>query len=96
VAVHPVRLPCLTGRTFGLVFLEVETGSPAAQASLMAGDIMLGTEEEPFRSIEDLARAVGPGFRLPRLRFLRGRYSGVRRVTVRLGIPIGGKDSVAA
>jgi S1-C subfamily serine protease len=97
VAVHPVRLPRLNGHTFGLVLLEVEPGGPAAQASLMAGDILLGTEEEPFRSIEDLARAIdGAGFRLLRLQFLRGSYSNVRRVTVRLGIPIGGKDSVAA
>jgi serine protease Do len=97
VTLHPVRLPRLNGRTFGLVLLEVEPGSPAGQASLMAGDILLGTEEEPFRSIEDLARAIdGVGFRLLRLQFLRGSYSRVRRVTVRLGIPIGGKDSVAA
>jgi serine protease Do len=97
VAVRPVRLPRFTGLTFGLVLLEVDVGSPAALASLMAGDILLGTEAEPFSSIEDLARAIdGIGLRLLRLRFLRGSYSKVRRVTVRLGIPIGGKDSVAA
>jgi serine protease Do len=97
VAVHPVRLPRFTGLTFGLVLLEVDPGSPAALASLMAGDILLGTEAEPFSSIEDLARAIdGIGLRLLRLRFLRGSYSKVRRVTVRLGIAIGGKDSVAA
>jgi serine protease Do len=97
VAVHPVKLPSLTGQTFGLVLLEVDEGSPAALASLMAGDILLGTEGEPFRSPEDLARAIdGVGVRLLRLLFLRGSYSKVRRVTVRLGIPVGGKDSVAA
>jgi serine protease Do len=97
VTLHPVRLPRASGHTFGLVLLEVEPGSPAAQASLMAGDILLGTEQEPFRSVEDLARAIdGVGFRLLRLQFLRGSYSRVRRVTVRLGIPAGGKDSVAA
>jgi S1-C subfamily serine protease len=97
VVVHPVRLPRLYGRSFGLVLLEVEPGSPAAHASLMAGDILLGTEEEPFRSIEDLARAIDDaGFRLLRLQFLRGNYSRVRSLTVRLGIPIGGKDSAAA
>jgi serine protease Do len=96
VTLHPVRLPGATGHAFGLVLLEVEPGSPAAQASLMAGDILLGTEQEPFSSIEDLARAIdGVGFRLLRLQFLRGSYSRVRRVTVRLGIPVG-KDSVAA
>ena len=97
VIVHPVRLPRLNGHTFGVVLLEVNPGSPAAQASLMAGDILLGTEGGPFKSIEDLARALdGVGFRLLRLQFLRGSYSRVRRVTVRLGMAIGGKDSVAA
>src|SRR5437016_1627534 len=38
VAVHPVRLPCATGRAFGLVLLEVEPDSLAAHASLMGGD----------------------------------------------------------
>ncbi len=97
VAVHPVRLPRLNGRTFGLVLLEVEPGSPAAQASLMAGDILLGTEEKRFQSIEDLARAIdGQGLRLLRFEFLRGDYSRVRRVTVRLGVSSYGKDRIAA
>src|ERR1700687_790515 len=33
VTVHPVRLPRLNGRTFGLVLLEVERRSPAAPGS---------------------------------------------------------------
>src|SRR3982074_2441359 len=79
VAVHPVRLPSANGHKFGLVLLEVEPGSPAAQASLMAGDILLGTEEKPFQSIDDLARAMdGQGLRLLRLEFLRDDYSRVR------------------
>jgi serine protease Do len=97
VTVRPVRVPRFGGHTFGLILLEVETGSPAAQASLMAGDILIGREEKPFRSIEDLSDAIdGAGVRLLRLEFLRGSYSRVRRVTVRLGIPSPGKDSVAA
>ncbi len=97
VTVRPVRVPRFGGHTFGLILLEVETSSPAAQASLMAGDILIGTEEKPFRSIEDLSDAIdGAGVRLLRLEFLRGSYSRVRRVTVRLGIPSPGKDSVAA
>ena len=97
VTVRPVRVPRLGGHAFGLILLEVETGSPAAQASLMAGDILIGTEEKPFRSIEDLSDAIdGAGARLLRLEFLRGSYSRVRRVTVSLGIPSPGKDSVAA
>ena len=97
VTVRPVRIPRFGGHTFGLILLEVETSSPAAQASLMAGDILIGTEEKPFRSIEDLSDAIdGAGVRLLCLEFLRGSYSRVRRVTVRLGIPSPRKDSVAA
>jgi S1-C subfamily serine protease len=97
VAVHSVRLPCASGHKFGLVLLEVEPGSPAAQASLMAGDILLGTEEKPFQSLDDLAEAMdGKGLRLLRLEFLRGDYSRVRRVTVRLGDSNDGKDRIAA
>jgi serine protease Do len=97
VTVHPARLPLANGHAFGLVLLEVEPGSPAAQASLMAGDILLGTEEKCFQSIEDLARAIdGQGFRLLRLEFLRGDYLRLRRVTVRLGVSNDGKDRIAA
>ena len=97
VTVHPVRLPRANGRAFGLVLLEVEPGSPAAQASLLAGDILLGTEERPFQSIEDLVRAIdGQGSRRLRFEFLRGDYSRVRRVTVRLGVSNDGKDVIAA
>ncbi len=97
VTVHPVRLPRANGRALGLVLLEIEPGSPAAQASLMTGDILLGTEERPFQSIDDLAGAIdGEGLRLLRLEFLRSDYSRVRRVTVQLGIPNDGKDRIAA
>jgi serine protease Do len=97
VSVHPVRLPRANGHAFGLVLLEVEPDSPAAQASLMAGDILLGTEERPFQSIDDLASAMdGQGSRLLRFEFLRGDYSRVRRVTVQLGVSNNGKDRIAA
>jgi len=97
VAVHPVRLPRASGHAFGLALLEVEPGGPAAQASLMAGDILLGADEKSFHSIDDLSRAMdGHGPRLLRLKFLRGDYSRLRRVTVRLGAPNDGKDLIAA
>jgi serine protease Do len=97
VSVHPVRLPRANGHAFGLVLLEVEPDSPAAQASFMAGDILLGTEERRFQSIEDLASAIdGEGLRLLRFEFLRGDYSRIRRVTVQLGVSSTGKDRIAA
>jgi serine protease Do len=97
VTVHPVRLPRASGRAFGLVLLEVEPNSPAARASLMAGDILLGTEDKRFQSVEDLAAVIDEqGSRLLRFEFLRSDYSRLRRVTVRLGDSNDGKDVIAA
>jgi serine protease Do len=93
--VTPVRLPRNSGRGIGLVLLEIEMGSPAAQASLLPGDILLGTEAAAFRSVEDLAAALdGSGSRLLRLEFLRGDYSRVRKVSVQLAGR--GKGAIAA
>jgi serine protease Do len=86
VTLRPVLVPCRNGNAFGLVVLEVEPGSPAAQASLLPGDILIGTEDAPFHSLEDCSSALeADGPRLVRLEFLRGDYARVRRVTVQLG-----------
>jgi len=93
--VTPVRLPRSSGRGIGLVLLEIEPGSPAAQASLLQGDILLGTEAGAFRSVEDLATALdGGGSRVLRLEFLRGDYSRLRKVSVQLAGR--GKGAIAA
>jgi S1-C subfamily serine protease len=85
------------GQTFGLVLLEVEPRSPASAASLLPGDILLGTSQKAFRSPGDLSQALeGSGPRLLRLEFLRGDYSRVRRVTVQLGGQNAPRSSVAA
>lgn len=88
VSVAPVRVPRpdTRAKAFGLVLLEVEPDSPAANASLLAGDILLGTDEKSFALLEDLSSALqGSGPRLLRLAFLRGDYERFRRVTVQLG-----------
>jgi serine protease Do len=89
VTLYPVQVPRSGNRaakSFGLVVLEVEAGSPAARASLLSGDILLGTEGQPFSLLEDLSRALrGAGPRTLRLEFLRGDYTRIRRVTIRLG-----------
>lgn len=87
VTVRPVRIPRSNmAEGFGLVLLEVESHSPASNASLLPGDILLGTEEKAFQSLGDLGKVLeGSGQRLLRLEFLRGDYSRVRRVTVQLG-----------
>ena len=99
VTVHPgfIPHPASRGKAFGLVILEVEPASPAALASLLPGDILLGTEEKRFTSLEDLSRSLqGNGSRVLRLEFLRGDYERIRRVTVQLGIPLPARSSVAA
>lgn len=99
VTVHPAYIPRHSAgdKTFGLVILEVEPGSPAALASLLPGDILLGTEEKSFLSIEDLARALqGQHRRILRLDFLRGEYDKIRRVSVPLGNSSPIRGSVAA
>jgi serine protease Do len=88
ITVAPVQVPRPGSRAkaFGLVLLEVEPESPAANASLLPGDILLGTDEKSFASLNDLASALqGHGPRLVRLAFLRGNYERFRRVTVQLG-----------
>jgi serine protease Do len=88
VIVTPVRVPRPASRSkvFGLVLLEVEPDSPAGNASLLPGDILLGTGEKSFASLDDLATALqGSGPRLLRLAFLRGNYERFRQVTVQLG-----------
>lgn len=99
VTVHPAFIPrpASRGKTFGLVVLEVEPESPAAFASLLPGDILLGTQEKRFTSHEDLARALqGNGPRVLRLEFLRGDYERIRRVAVQLGNLLPLRSSVAA
>jgi S1-C subfamily serine protease len=79
------------------VVLEVEPGGPADQASLLAGDILLGTEEKPFTAVEDLSAALeGGNPRVLRLEFLRGDYAKIRRVAVPLGAAQPARSPVAA
>ena len=102
VTVHPVRIPRSnaaggSAHTFGLLLFEVEPRSPAASASLLPGDILLGTKQKPFTSVGDLSQALqGNGPRFLRLEFLRGDYSRVRRVTVQLSGQAASRSSVAA
>ena len=102
VTIQPVRIPRSNagsgkGHTLGLLLLEVESGSPTSSASLLPGDILLGTERKAFTSLDDLSLALqGAGQRLLRLQFLRGDYSRVRRVTVQLGGQNAPRSSAAA
>jgi serine protease Do len=102
VTVHPVRIPRFNApggnlHSFGLLVCEVEPNGPASSASLLPGDILLGTQEKAFTSVSDLSQALqGNAPRLLRLQFLRGDYSRIRRVTVQLGGRNESGSSVAA
>src|SRR5438309_5023093 len=102
VTVRPVRVPRsnaahASSHTFGLMVLEVEPRSPASSASLLPGDILLGTEQEAFTLLADLWQVLeGSGPRLVRLEFLRGDYSRVRCVTVQLGVLNASRSFAAA
>jgi serine protease Do len=85
VTLTPVRLPRGSRQPLGLLVLGIESRSPAANASLLPGDILLGTDEKSFRSTEDLSDALEQnGVGVLRLEFLRGDYTRVRKVAVQL------------
>jgi serine protease Do len=95
VTVTQVGLPAASKVRTGLLVLGIEPGSPAALASLLPGDILLGTEEAAFPSAQGLAEllAQGSGGSL-RLIFLRGNSKRIRTVTVLLSKP--GRRPIAA
>jgi serine protease Do len=85
-SVYPAQIPSRGKKLFGLVVLEIQQGSPAATASLLPGDILLGTEEQRFASVEDMRLLLeGSRTRQVRLEFLRGNYGRIRKVTLLLG-----------
>jgi len=88
-------VPRPSARRIGLVLVDIEPGSPAARASLLPGDILVGSEARVFSSAADLAeilRSSEP--RVLRLEFLRGDYERIRKVSVAVGGQ--GRGSVAA
>jgi len=85
VSLTPVRLPHGSRQSFGLLVLGIELGSPAANASLLQGDILLGADEKEFHTSDDLADVLEQGNAEPlRVEFLRGDYRRVRKVSVAL------------
>ena len=85
VTLTPVRLPSASRQEIGLLLLGIEPSGPASLASLLPGDILLGSEKKTFRSPDDLADALEENSAsLLRLAFLRGDYTRVRKVSVQL------------
>jgi serine protease Do len=87
VTLQPVRLPRPSSRRIGLLLVDIEPGSPAAQASLLPGDILVGSEAGAFSSAAELAEILLQSNepRVLRLEFLRGDYMRIRKVSVQVG-----------
>ncbi len=86
VTLWPVHSP---SQGFGLMILEMTPGGPAASASLLPGDILVGANEKHFRDIDDL-EALLAEHREPllTLQFYRGGDGKGRRVAVRFAEPV--------
>lgn len=84
VTVQPVRLPAARPG-IGLVVMEVANGSPAENASLHQGDVLIGANGKHFQSPDDLSdaieQAVGSALSIE---FVRGEPTRKREVSVRL------------
>jgi serine protease Do len=82
VTVQIVRLP--GRRRVGLLIMSVESGSPAEQASLLIGDILIATAATRFTTPADLSDAIGDADGPLTLRFLRGDNTREREVVISL------------
>jgi serine protease Do len=82
VTVRPVPLD--DRRSVALVVLEVAPQGPGAAASILIGDLLLGANGKPFRSVDDLADAIdGAACGVLTLQFTRGDRRKTREVAVR-------------
>ena len=69
----------------GLIILEVIPGSPADQASLLQGDILVGAFGKRFESARDLESAIGASRGgILELQFRRATSANVRTVAVQM------------
>ncbi len=86
VAVRPLNLKVQENECIGFLILEISEGSPAERASLLPGDLLIGTDRRLFGSADDLYEALsGEGERSVRLRFIRGDDRRERLATALLG-----------
>jgi serine protease Do len=80
IVVRAVSTPAAAG----LLILEIATSSPAAAASLLPGDLLIGAGGRSPLTLDDLTEVLESRPASLRLEFLRPGSSAVRRVTVRL------------
>ena len=84
ITARPVPLSQSPGRV-GFLVLEVTPESPAAQASLLPGDLLVGASSRPFRSADDLEAALHTSRNGPlEIEFRRGGSDQVRKVVTQV------------
>lgn len=76
VTVRPVQI--------GLLILQIDTDSPAARASLLPGDLLIGAGGRPIRSAEDLEDALYSSDGRLRIEFHRGGSKQSRTVVAQI------------
>jgi len=85
IVARPLEMSRMGRDGLGLMILEVSRDGPAAMASLMPGDILIGRGERGWDSIDDFEKALhDAGDRVIRLQFLRGDRTKIRTVAVQL------------
>jgi S1-C subfamily serine protease len=73
------------GSGVALLILSIDAQSPAERASLLIGDLLVGTPEAAFTTAFDLSDAIAEaGAGSLKLRFLRGDYARERAVVIAL------------
>ena len=82
VTVRMVRLPRRRG--VGLLIMSIEKDSPAEQASLLIGDLLIGTPGARFTVAADLSDAIAEAGGALKLHFLRGDNAREREVVISL------------
>ena len=82
ITVRPVPLD--DRESFALLVLEVAARGPAAAASILLGDLLVGANGKRFQSVDDLADAIDSAAGgVLTLQFARGDHRRVREVVVR-------------
>jgi serine protease Do len=84
VVIRPIPIRSESRRSVGLLVLEVDPASAAADASLQVGDMLIGADGGWFEDADDLSAAMERAQDVVRLRFLRGDRTNPREVAVRL------------
>lgn len=81
IAVRPVTVKFRSRQSPGLVVLQVTPDSPAQRASLMIGDVIVGSGGKLFETAGDLSWALETTQGSVQLKFLRGDRRTIRETT---------------